>query len=116
MSENEAEKKPELKFPLKFDVCPNCGSPERIAGTILEEERDKGRVITKGLLGSVAVLTTAIFDPMFPALQAPVTRAYIDICSKCGTLYCYYAEKQTMRPETNIPGTGPKPKYPFISG
>ena len=87
----------ELKFPLKFDSCPNCGSTKRIAGSVAEQEKEKGR-IGKDAQGFIQKLSAIITDPRIAALQAPIVIAFMDICSDCGTYYCVLAQLGTATP------------------
>jgi len=87
----------ELKFPLEFNECPNCGSTRRVAGIIAEQEREKGK-IGKDAQMALHQFTSIIADPRMVTLQAPAIIAYVDICADCGTLYCIHAQLGTAAP------------------
>ena len=103
------EEEPQLKFPLEFKECPNCGSTRRVAGTIAEQEKQKGK-LAKEVQACIQQLTCIITDPRMIALQAPVIIAFMDICADCGTYYCIRAQLGTATP-------GPAPrKGPNLRG
>jgi len=95
----------ELKFPLEFKTCPNCGSTRRVAGTIAEQEREKGK-ISKEVQACIKQVTCIIADPRMVTLQAPAIIAFVDICADCGTMYCIRAQLGTATPSSPS-GKGP---------
>ncbi len=106
--EEDIKKEEDLKFPMKFDKCPNCGGTKRIAGSILEQERKKGK-IGKSLQGVIQQIQCVITDPRLVSLQAPAIIVFMDICADCGTFYCFLAQLGVATPGTQ-PGKGAGPR------
>lgn len=98
----------ELKFPLEFKECPNCGSTKKVAGTIAEQEKKKGK-ISKEAQACIQQVTCIITDPRMVPLQAPVILIFLDICADCGTVYCIRAQLGVATPKPP-PGKGPSMK------
>lgn len=92
-----AETKKMFKFPLTFDKCPSCGSAERIANVIGEEEKAKGK-ITKTAMCVAFLQTIIITDPVKSVLSAPALTTGYDVCAKCGAVYCVFAEVTNAQP------------------
>ncbi len=84
-------------FPLTFDKCPACGSTERIAESIGEQEKAKGKIRETARF---AVFTQAVIiaDPTRIVISAPMLNAGYDVCMKCGAVYCTFAELTTAQP------------------
>lgn len=87
----EEEREEEKEFPREFGVCRACGSTKTLAGLLLEQEREKGKV-GKETIGAAQVFQSIIADPRVPSLSAPILIALIDICAECGTVRCIKAE------------------------
>lgn len=90
--EEEKHREP-LKFPKKFDHCPNpeCGSTRRLC---LEATRDR----IKGPQDTIPILTVGTYQYIGVAGQVTLL-AFLDVCVDCGTLY---AVEITKRLDTNI--------------
>ena len=89
MDENEDEKT--ISFPLTFDKCPSCGSTDRIANIIGEQEKAKGKI--RKIATCVAFMQTMIItDPVIAVISAPSLTIGYDVCAECGTVYCVFAE------------------------
>jgi len=102
----EKEQEQELKFPLQFTKCPSCGSTRRIAGGVLEEQKQKGRVSEKAnacLIPAQAIIA----DPTKILLTVPIITAMIDACANCGALYCIFAQVQQAQVSAKAPPAGP---------
>ena len=89
----------ELKFPITFDKCPNCGSNKRIAEIVTNEEIEKGR-IEPGNKTAFMIAKTVITDPktlkfIISSKEVVVLLGAFDACADCGTLYCISASKGT---------------------
>jgi len=95
----------ELKFPIDFDSCPNCGSTRRLAEEVMRKEKDKGKVgeDTKPFAFSGQSLMA---DPRKTFLSAPILLTFYDVCADCGTVYCVHAELGTATPQMK-PRQGP---------
>jgi uncharacterized Zn finger protein len=91
MAGSGGEMEQELQFPIEFTNCPCCGSTERLAEIIANQEKEKGK-ISKTAHGAVIVQKSVIADPNRLALSAPVLVTFLDICANCGTVYCVHAE------------------------
>ena len=101
------EEEKELKFPLTWSKCPNCGSTRRIAGEIIEQERKKGRIGEGVTAVSFVAPPIMIADPRKIILASPMLMTFYDVCADCGTLYCVRAEMKTVTPKikpANPPG------------
>jgi len=87
-----------------FPICPYCGSTERLAGTTLAKQIEKG-VMPKE---STAYLFThqSIIAKDMKWLSAPVIISFYDVCEKCGATWCIHAEIHTA-----VQGMDTKPKY-----
>ena len=81
----------EIKFPLNFNSCPNCGSTRRLADIVLNQEKEKGKV-GKEAKASIQVFHAVIADPRMVTFEAPAIMAFMDICADCGTMYCVHAQ------------------------
>ena len=89
----------EIKFPLTFERCPNCGGTRRLAQSILEQEKEKGKILGEEV--KAAIFTpppTIITDPRAISLSSPAIVTHYDVCIEkvgdglCGTLYCVRAD------------------------
>jgi predicted ATP-dependent serine protease len=85
-----------MEYPKKFDVCPNCGSMNRVIEQEAMAEAVKGNTKTMEKVGVISFQTT-IFDPKTASIIAPkefpviITR--FDVCADCGILYCVELDK-----------------------
>lgn len=88
----------ELKFPMKFDKCPVCGSTKRIAETLRDEEAAKGKVPKDCLMVVLQAVTpiTEMKTIMLGLSIVPLLTCQIDICADCGTLYSIAVHKQDI--------------------
>jgi hypothetical protein len=93
-----------MEYPKKFDICPNCGSMNRVIESEVKQEESKGN-LRVGTKAACIIVNTPIFDPtktdIIAPRKIPVITALIDICSDCGTLYCVEVNKDegTAHPE-----------------
>jgi len=112
LKENEKE----LKFPKEFKKCPGCGSTKRIAQTVGDQEKSKGK-IAKDTIIVIEQKGSLVYNPfsMIAVLSAPLIISNYDVCAKCGMYYCVYSDMKMVNPQSvNIgqqpPGaTGPLP-------
>lgn len=85
----------ELKYPMNFKQCPNCGSTD----CVLELETNKaiaeGKLKKKGAKRiPVLVTKSIIFDPDTMSRVLGISKkvrailGLYDVCANCGTLYC----------------------------
>mgnify|MGYP001614672085 CR=1 FL=1 len=84
----------ELNFPIDFSSCPNCGSTEKLADLLMKEQIKQGKVRPE-VKGALIIYQLPITDPTKQSFSFPVLTAVVDVCVKCGTLYCIHAEYQT---------------------
>lgn len=87
----------EIRFPLSFGSCPNCGSTRRVAEMVTNEEIEKGKISSTAKT-SMFNMKSLICDPdrmskLFVPQKAIVLLAAADICVDCGTLYATSVEK-----------------------
>jgi len=103
-----ADETQEVKFPIEFTACPNCGSTERMAGSILKKQQEEGKA---GQDVKAVALTgkTIIADPRKINLAVPVLLTFLDICTECGTVYCVRAELGKGSMSTQSPPGGKLP-------
>lgn len=81
-------------FPIDFNECPNCGSTERLIGSIMKQQVKEGKA-RPGMLGATIIYQLPVFDPVRQPFSYPVVTAVVDVCAQCGTLYCVHAECKT---------------------
>ena len=83
-------------YPIKFELCPVCGSESRIIETETNEEISKGN-LKIGTKIPILATRTIIFVPTEPKILAkrtvPMLMGYFDVCADCGTLYCVEMQK-----------------------
>ena len=95
----------ELKYPLTFTQCPNCGSKHCIVEIETNNEIEKGN-LTPGMKIPILMTESHLIDKRQPIKEARKFTAlvgYYDICADCGTLYCRQIDK--------VEGTAtPKPR------
>ena len=95
----------ELKFPVDFTSCPNCGSTRRIAEEVMNREKEKGKIGQEAKTFAF-MQQSLIADPRKPFIAAPILLTMYDICADCGTVYCVHAELGTATPKMK-PQQGP---------
>lgn len=96
----------DIKFPLTFDKCPNCGSTRRVANEVLQKQKDEGK-IAPGVNAFIARHQSLIVDPRRTWLSAPIITTFYDTCVDCGTLYCTHANLATAMPQVGKKGMPP---------
>ena len=87
----------EIKFPLKFEECPNCGSTRRVANEVLEKEKLKNNV-GLGVNAFLFQHQSMIADARKPFLSAPIILTFYDACVDCGTVYCVHMDVKVGMP------------------
>ena len=108
----------ELKFPIEFKECPNCGSTRRIAQTIIDEQIEKG-LAGKDTIGISSVTNSVLWDQRKMLLSVPVLTCLEDVCLDCGTKYCIKAMKGQGRAQMPGSKSGPlelPPNVPYGRG
>ena len=104
MNPNEED---EIKFPIDFSECPMCGSPKKIADSLMQAEVAKGRA-PENMKTAIVAYQTAIGDPAKALFAIPVVTILVDVCADCGILYCVHAELGNVpvakQPFSNIGG------------
>lgn len=92
----------EIKFPLDFKECPVCGSTRRIAGEVLEMQKEKGNI---GLESNAYLFPhqSVIADAKRTFLSAPMILTFYDACADCGTVYCIHADVKVVVPGGKLP-------------
>lgn len=99
--------------PISFDVCPNCGSTQRVATKVLESEQEQGRCME----ANTAYLfqhQSLIAPPSMRFLSAQVILSYFDACLDCGTVYLVHAETKTAVQGIAPSGGKPAPYQPKV--
>ena len=84
------EEKPKL---LDINQCPNCGSENRLANEVLQNQIKKGKM-DKTTIAFLFTHQSIIARPT-GWLSAPCIISYYDVCSECGTVYCFHAQTIT---------------------
>jgi len=113
----------EIKYPIRFDQCPSCGSVIRVM------EREVNRAIILGNLPPKIAIPALITEshiidkrqPLVSAKKFPVLVCFYDVCANCGTLYCREVIKREglAQPKPKILRGGlipPRGLLPDISG
>ena len=103
---------PELKFPIDFKECPNCGSNRRIAEIVTNEEIEKGN-LKPGQRTPFIAAKALVFDPktlkiITPNKEVLILLGFFDACADCGTIYCLQATKNIGTVEMG-PSSGEMP-------
>jgi len=99
----------------EFDKCPNCGSTKRLAGSVAEEQKEKG-LMGEGLKFGLYQMAGPILDPrkvnqMLVGTMIPTISALVDACLDCGIIYAVRLERGEV-PLTAVvaqPPPGPPP-------
>ena len=110
-------------YPIRFNVCPNCGSPRRI----IEEEVNVeigAKHLAVGSRVPAMVSQSVLADPnnksaLIAKRPVPVMIGYFDVCVECGTLYCVEMNKMTAMLDPQIrqgPGQPGQPGQPGGDG
>lgn len=89
--ENNTELKMPVQFPMEFTACPQCGETQRMADSVLQDLKDKGKA-RKDLKAFLYNHVGAVQDPTKTNLTVPVIYSFFDACINCGTVYCVHAE------------------------
>lgn len=104
----------ELKFPLEFNTCPSCGGTKRLAETVMQQEKEKGKIGEDVKAAIFSPPPVVIIDPRRMSLSSPVIITRFDICIEeqddgtlCGTLYCIRADLGTATPGVKPPKMPP---------
>ena len=85
MSDNEQQ------IIAEFDKCPGCGSTNRLAGSVADEQKAKGLLGEDWKLG-IYQMGGVIVDPnkvnqMLVGTKVPVVSALVDVCMDCGMIF-----------------------------
>ena len=102
MTTDEDKKKAGI---FDFPICPYCGNTERLAGSVLTKQIEKGTMPKN----SVAYMYKhqSIIAKDMSWLSAPMISTFYDVCSKCGAVWCIHAEVMTaMQGAKNLPKYG----------
>ncbi len=81
----------EIKFPIEFTKCPNCGCPDTTCRLAYKQEvvdKEKGPDV---FVSSVR-LAIPLGDPRSAMLTLPELLEHHDTCARCGLPYCTKAE------------------------
>lgn len=97
----------ELKFPLEFKECPNCGSTKRVFETVMNQERAKGK-IGEDARGGTRTQVVIVADMRKAFLSAPALAITWDMCADCGHEYCVRIDLTTATPQMRPQGPGMK--------
>ena len=92
------EQPEEIKFPLHFTVCPNCGSTRFVANEVLKKEKEKGKISPNIQNAFLFSHNSAILDATRTVLSAPVIVTFFDSCADCGTVVAVHTELKTGVP------------------
>ena len=103
-----------MEYPIKFDLCPNCGSQSKVIESETNDQISRGNVKV-GSKFALLLTKTPIFDASNAVILAPrkipIIMGYFDVCCQCGTLYCVELQKAEGLIEPNI-----KPKKFDLGG
>lgn len=96
----------EIKWPIDFPKCPNCGCEMTVTWLACRELIEKG-IIKEGEFVSQRKLITPLVGAASVTLTMPALVTHYDICAKCGLDYCTRAEKAELPVTTQkLPGPG----------
>lgn len=88
----------ELKLPITFPSCPNCGCGKKISSLAVQGGQ-KGDIPAFSFLKRDPL---PLEDPRKAVLTVRTLVTYYDICAKCGMEYCTKAE--IVNVEIRVPG------------
>lgn len=111
---------PDLKFPLEFPNCPNCGG-EGICKAVKEELFRAGRMIDPAAKPVISQEAAGILDPTVVRNQLTVTTLVCsyDVCSACGTKWAIRVDRAEVPNQLGdivLPkgkGPGPGGRWPL---
>ena len=91
----QEQPKKELAFPIITDKCPVCGSTERVAQIVGEEEATKGK-LPKGTPMSLLTSPSVMADMkaiMLSIGKVTVLISIFDVCANCHAVYASRIDK-----------------------
>ena len=107
-----------MRYPKVFEVCPACGSNDKVIATETDEEISN-KHLSVGTKMAVLITRTPIFNPkdakILSKREIPVILAFYDICYDCGTLYCCEVQKTIVTAQPQLHGRNNGDKFPFVS-
>ncbi|MBU0778249.1 hypothetical protein KKF82_08325 [Patescibacteria group bacterium] len=81
----------EIKFPIEFKLCPNCGCADTTCRLAYKQEiADKGK--GPKMFASSEKKAVPLIDPRSATLTVPTLLEHYDTCAFCGLRYCTKAE------------------------
>lgn len=100
----------------EFDKCPNCGSTSRLAGSVAEEQTEKG-LMDKGLKYGIYEVGGPVLDPrkvnqMLVGTKVPTVTALLDVCLGCGTIYAVRLQRGEVSLKAMVAQPPPGPGQP----
>ncbi len=120
MSEEKQPVATQFQLPADYPKCPVCGHDRRIANTIAQREKAKGRMPADMNIAA-ASFTCPMANPKTPPVYGqkyPVVRMMLDACCQCGTVWVVHAEEGEMSFSVNnsqLKQFGFPQKYPGMS-
>ena len=98
----------EIKFPIEFKKCPNCGCPDTTYRLAYKQEIvDKGK--GPEMFASSEKKAVPLIDPRSATLTVPMLLEHYDTCAKCGLRYCTKSEISIGKIGVIPPGGNLKP-------
>ena len=99
-TENQETPNQGLKFPIMHDKCPHCGSTQRVAETVANEEVAKGKLSKDIRIVAMRAITPVadIKIIMMGLSIVPVLTFEFDQCAnpECGAFYPVATNRQDM--------------------
>ena len=91
--------------PITFDVCPHCGSTERLVKNAIDKLKAEGK-LADDVTPCMIRYDVALTDPRKPTIFGAPTQIQINIvdaCAKCGALRVVTSFEVGAIPTTSIP-------------
>ncbi len=94
-----------MDYPIKFEICPLCGSESRILETETQLLISSGDLAV-GTKIPAMISNTALFNPpsthILARKEVPVLTGFYDVCADCGMVYCVEMHKGAALVEPQI--------------
>ncbi len=104
----------------KFDKCPICGSPDRLAGDAAKGAIKRGFFEKDAEVAMIemrkAMIDVRKLQAVLSGSTLPQARCAIDMCTNCGNIYGYLADVSDVPIEELMAEMGPPPSLRGLPG